>query len=944
MHINQTKGLPSNAVYDVYQDKSGFIWLATQEGISRYDGVEFTTYNCDAQVSTAGSCIKEDKFGRIWYENFDGRLYYVYQDSLYDLKQKSVFNYAPFAITSKYLMLMQSNSVDIYDISSLKFKKRISIPWQSNFFENSYSFGEDFYITLQDSIFCIHNDLTITRSGYFAGKKEQMKRLSASDSFVFVVSKTNKSKALYVFDRRLNYLKTISIPEPKLIQGVNYLDGYFWVHSPSGTYRYPDQRLTSDVPYTHFFAEKSISSVIKDRQGNYWFTTTSDGLFLMPNIKQQIFPTGNFNPSKIVRLKNDFLIANREGAFLKFKNFVVNSLVPNCKKSGSELYYLYADTLSGDVVYSAKCMSFFPQGKLDKPKDFEAALKEIIRIDKKYYAFVANGFCALIKSPNYKASDFSLWDSVYKHATKTHFNNYAILINNFRGRTIAFDAATQTIYCSGNTGFFKINPKQVDTLKDGGEPFYASRIVVDNSKVFALNTKGNFYQISNDGHFQALNADMGLPPNSIKYVRQFGSELLLMTNKLIYHLSLRDFKIHPLNINISPSVINDLYLVDSQVMLITKEGIVMAALQYADKHPSQPLFHINSFLVNNVPQKQYQNQTFYHKQNDVSIRFSILDFGAVQLTPLYYRINNEDWKVIAAESRSLEFKSLAHGHYTINFKLGNQLLSDKISFTIDAPFWYKWWFIALCIGFIVIVVYSYYKWRISQLSAQIKLLNEKVALEQSLGKSILTSIKSQMNPHFFYNALNTIQAYIFTNDKRNASAYLAKFSKLTRMILEMSEKDAIHLNEEIQALTLYLELEKMRFDDDFDFVFKVDSSVEIEMIQVPSMLIQPYVENAIKHGLMHRKGMKSLQILMVMEQQYLKVIIDDNGIGRAKSAQMKKQKQEKHNSFSTRANEQRLEILNRNRAHKMVLEIEDKVDEHGMALGTQVRIYIPVEL
>ena len=201
-----------------------------------------------------------------------------------------------------------------------------------------------------------------------------------------------------------------------------------------------------------------------------------------------------------------------------------------------------------------------------------------------------------------------------------------------------------------------------------------------------------------------------------------------------------------------------------------------------------------------------------------------------------------------------------------------------------------------------------------------------------------------MNPHFFYNARNTIQAYIFTNDKRNASVYLGKFSKLTRMILEMSEQELIPLQEEIQALTLYLELEKMRFDDDFDFELKVDYSVDVDMIKIPSMLIQPYAENAIKHGLLHRKGQKNLLLEMKMEGKYLVVTIDDNGIGRAKSEEMKVHKKEKHSSFSTRANEQRLEILNRNKSQKVVVEIEDKLDENKNALGTKVRLFIPLEL
>jgi LytS/YehU family sensor histidine kinase len=222
------------------------------------------------------------------------------------------------------------------------------------------------------------------------------------------------------------------------------------------------------------------------------------------------------------------------------------------------------------------------------------------------------------------------------------------------------------------------------------------------------------------------------------------------------------------------------------------------------------------------------------------------------------------------------------------------------------------------------------------------LLREKIQLEKSLSKSILTSIKAQMNPHFFYNALNTIQAYIFTNDNRNASSYLAKFSKLTRMILEMSGKEKISLSEEIIALKLYLELEQVRFNDDFEFLIEVDQGIDPEMIKLPSMLIQPYVENSIKHGLLHKKGIKKVVISFLYQDGILKITIDDNGIGRKRSAELNKIRDEVYESFSTDANQKRLEILNRDSNSKISVSYFDKADDYQNSLGTTVVAYIPI--
>jgi LytS/YehU family sensor histidine kinase len=233
--------------------------------------------------------------------------------------------------------------------------------------------------------------------------------------------------------------------------------------------------------------------------------------------------------------------------------------------------------------------------------------------------------------------------------------------------------------------------------------------------------------------------------------------------------------------------------------------------------------------------------------------------------------------------------------------------------------------------------------RMQRLKEKNRLEMEKVELEKSLGQSMLTAIKSQMNPHFFYNALNTIQSYIYTNDRQNASSYLSKFSKLTRLILEMSEKESVTLSDEIKALLLYIELEKGRFDEnDFDYEFKIEDDLEVELIQIPSMMVQPYIENAVKHGLLHKVGKKSLQIEFKKHNDFLLITVTDNGIGRSKSEQINASKKEKWNSFATQANQKRIELLNKGRVQHIGISITDLYNETGHSTGTEVLISIPL--
>lgn len=205
----------------------------------------------------------------------------------------------------------------------------------------------------------------------------------------------------------------------------------------------------------------------------------------------------------------------------------------------------------------------------------------------------------------------------------------------------------------------------------------------------------------------------------------------------------------------------------------------------------------------------------------------------------------------------------------------------------------------------------------------------------------MASIKAQMNPHFFFNALNTLQSFIFSDDKRNAANYLGHFSRLMRMILEMSEKESISLAEEIEALQLYLSLEKTRFSEDFVYHFTIEQGLPVHQIQIPSMIIQPYIENAIKHGLLHKKNNRVLNISIEKQQENLLITIDDNGIGRKKAEELKQIKQKKHESFASKANQKRIELLNKEHQH-IGLKYVDKIGKNGEAEGTTVIICLPL--
>lgn len=203
----------------------------------------------------------------------------------------------------------------------------------------------------------------------------------------------------------------------------------------------------------------------------------------------------------------------------------------------------------------------------------------------------------------------------------------------------------------------------------------------------------------------------------------------------------------------------------------------------------------------------------------------------------------------------------------------------------------------------------------------------------------LKSLRSQMNPHFIFNALNSVNSFISTNDERSANKYLADFSKLMRSVLDNSEHSFIPLSTEVNMLKLYLTLEHFRFKDKFEYQFDVSEEIDLDMYEIPPMLIQPYIENSIWHGLRYKKEKGELNVSIDEINSVLNIVIEDNGIGRRKSQELKTKNQKNKTSTGIKSIDSRLEILNS--AYKLKIEAEIIDIDENEKVGTKVIIKIP---
>lgn len=205
------------------------------------------------------------------------------------------------------------------------------------------------------------------------------------------------------------------------------------------------------------------------------------------------------------------------------------------------------------------------------------------------------------------------------------------------------------------------------------------------------------------------------------------------------------------------------------------------------------------------------------------------------------------------------------------------------------------------------------------------------------------ALRAQMNPHFIFNCLNAIDNYILKNDADHASRYLNKFARLVRNILSQSDKSFITLKKELELLNNYIELENLRLTEKFDYILQVDPSIDIEETEIPTMVLQPFVENAIVHGLAHQAGLKSLFISITPVDNLLRCVIEDSGVGREEALRIKNSKIQTHESKGMRVTEGRLELLQQEVKEKGTVIITDLYDENGLPCGTRVEINIPFE-
>ncbi|MBW8688376.1 sensor histidine kinase [Chitinophaga rhizophila] len=388
---------------------------------------------------------------------------------------------------------------------------------------------------------------------------------------------------------------------------------------------------------------------------------------------------------------------------------------------------------------------------------------------------------------------------------------------------------------------------------------------------------------------------------------------------------------------------------DGRLMVGASDHFVIfepSILQVAPPPPDVTIlgFRTMDSVINlGIEKGKYAPVTLSHRQNFISIDFKSLLYHHEAVGYLYQMEGvDEEW-VKAGGLLTARYTNLPPGSYRFKVRSVDPAGTFSTGITtltinILPAFWQTAWFRILSVLLIIVLVYVYFRLRVNAVKKEAR---RRTAIQQQIAQLEMKALRAQMNPHFIFNALNSIQTFMMKRETEQALSYLGRFARLIRNVLDNSQLNSIPISNELRMLENYLELEKLRFGDQFTYDITVDDELDPDFTDIPTMILQPFVENAIWHGLLHKKGEGRLSIAFYQREGSLLCVIEDNGVGREKAAAQRQQGKE-HHSRGLQITRDRLSLYNRRFNLDATFDIEDLYDEAGQPCGTRVNVWFPL--
>lgn len=901
-HYTTKDGLPSSTIYDITQDADGYIWIATEAGVSRFDGKSFRNFTLDDGLSDIETLtIKADSKGRLWFLGFNGTVCYWYKNKLYnsttDTLLKKITSLSAFLNlfedSEKRLWFISQNQVIILDQNTVIYPSRdqaypfsIMINGKTGpYFINGYKP----YTYRNKKFFHVHFPYIFKINGANKTLNDGSVLFAAPEGIVH--QKDSVQKLILRFNKSLKSTFQYDIEFSK--------DSTLWLTTQFGLEVY-DLKQIQQRPKI-ILENKSTNRLLEDREGNIWIGTLDDGIFLLPVWAKHIRLIQNPNHKEDVQCYAVYkqnkvtYYGTTHGRVMRIENNVttpilakddtvevgeIHKIIGHGSKlwfaSGSKVIHYDAGSRNAHLVYS-----FDNFGKLKYTIGNKGLCfgNNTLFIARNYLVSEVSATCSgTIKEPALLNGRNAIAGCLSKNIVDVHSRIFS-----------AYWSKSGTLWFGARSGLYAKNGNTV-TLHAQEDELLRSRIntfAETNDSILLLGTYGHgllFYK--NGKVLQHLTTNEGLTNDICKKIFVFRNHIYVATPSgvsIIPYYRGKTGKIIRLNANnILPfNEVNDVFVDDDEILVATSNGLLSIQPSVIGQIKTHiPDLHIEDISVNGKKLEKTEDFKLPYSQNSLQFRFTGIHFQLPKEVYYRYRLSTkQDWQI--THNNLLEFPFLPAGDYTFQLQTcvaGSPWSAIKsVSFTIQPPYWQTWWFYLLVAVTLTLTITVFVRRRLQAIRQQ---QHEKIKLERQITALEQEALQSMMNPHFIFNVMNSIQHFINNNDKAEANKYLSNFAKLIRMNLAISYKKYIPLEEEIDYLQLYLSFEKLRFGEKMQYAIELDPAIDTHETHIAVMMIQPFLENAIWHGILplDQPGSVTLKITRP-DETTLHISITDTGAG-----------------------------------------------------------------
>lgn len=941
--LGYNERLPTQVIYDLFISNEGYLYMGTEIGLIRYNGIDFKRIPITGNLGNSINMIQEDTNGTLWCMNFSNQIFRLQQDTLKPALEinQSIAESTPlrsFAVAGQSVWVVTDGRVFLAkngQIEDVLLKNEVASGFQ--FIESYYDGKETVYITDHEFIYAFKNNRLVGKSALIINSHFEIIGYGGD----LLIAEKNDFSNVYSVNKKFFSSAFDAAPKNTYLNRFSVCNAKIWMCTNTGLYEldYLQNKINKPI-----LEGVRITDIVQDKEGGYWISSVEKGLFYMPSEHTQMKKLSEYNLSAICKGPNhSFFIGTGKGSVLWVDS---NTNVLNEWQTPyfTEIEYITFDSASNRLISSHGYLEFVN----NRPSFSDLRLGKRIAPDNRGNFLVCLYNKAILLNQNFS----DLPNIQDKRSSKYILYDTKIPIYNFRdnrSRCAIFQPTENRYYIGFSDDLYSYDTlANANIVKFGNESLIASDMIIhDDGTIIVASMQHGLILLKNNQIIGRFTIQNGLSSNTCKVIRRAGNRYFIITDEGLDMIDVNQKTIVNLAslFSLGGLGISDLTFSQNKAFITTNEGLMTLQIPDSESYMLPEVIRLRAFAKkrsdSDIANEMLDGITLNYDRNDIQIEASVLHFQSGGNFKFQYRLMGYDssWYFQPAQNNTFNYLSLPPGDYRFELRtLFNNFPSDSthFSFSIASPVWKKSWFVLLMILTGISLLFWIQRYSTKRLKKK-QLVNEKLLRSQ------ITALRSQMNPHFMFNVLNSVQGLIFSNKKNEASAYLGKFSALMRNVLDFSDKPSIPIRNELEMLRMYLELEAARFENDFTYEFIENLPADYLDIPIPSMIIQPYIENSVKHGLLHKRGDKKLIIrFSLFDKNGLRVEIDDNGIGRLESGRINLKKG-KHKSFATQAIDSRIQLINKTLNNPIQIQILDKMNQDNTeSLGTKVIIDIPV--